>query len=571
MNFESNHFENTRDTENYESVLYVRVSDKKQIDGGSGLGSQETRGREYSKYLKIPVAKVFSDRAVSGKLLDRPGMQDLLNFLKKRKPDVRYIVIIDDISRLARDVRVFFDLRDAIHATGALLESPTVKFKENRDADGNFYEGIQALGAQHYREKVAETTKNRSWARLMGGYWVFHAPIGYKYIRSKTEGGLLVRDEPVASIVTEALEGYASGRFAIQAEVQRWLEKQPEFLRRKPNGKIRPQVVSEMLNQPLFAGYLESKIWNVPFRKARHEPLISLETFERIKTRRQSAALAPARKDIRLDFPLRGFVTCGDCNNPLTSCWSKSGTGKRHPYYLCHKKSCSSYGKSIQRDKLETDFNTLLKTMRPRATLTRLVEAMVEQAWGQQEARIEDIRKSLQKQVKLIETQIDGAMDRIVETTSDITSRAFERKIEKLEKERLLTEDQLSQTGKKTATPHRILELALKFLSNPYKLWETGNLSLQKLTLRLAFSDTLAYCRFEGFRTPKTTLPFSMLGGSHTSKCKMVPGGGFEPPTRGFSIRCSTPELPGHLTNSCQTASLFIRAGGFIGRETNIV
>ena len=27
----------------------------------------------------------------------------------------------------------------------------------------------------------------------------------------------------------------------------------------------------------------------------------------------------------------------------------------------------------------------------------------------------------------------------------------------------------------------------------------------------------------------------------------MVPGGGFEPPTRGFSIRCSTPELPGHL------------------------
>ena len=25
----------------------------------------------------------------------------------------------------------------------------------------------------------------------------------------------------------------------------------------------------------------------------------------------------------------------------------------------------------------------------------------------------------------------------------------------------------------------------------------------------------------------------------------MVPGGGFEPPTRGFSVHCSTPELPG--------------------------
>ena len=26
---------------------------------------------------------------------------------------------------------------------------------------------------------------------------------------------------------------------------------------------------------------------------------------------------------------------------------------------------------------------------------------------------------------------------------------------------------------------------------------------------------------------------------------QVVPGGGFEPPTRGFSVHCSTPELPG--------------------------
>jgi hypothetical protein len=28
----------------------------------------------------------------------------------------------------------------------------------------------------------------------------------------------------------------------------------------------------------------------------------------------------------------------------------------------------------------------------------------------------------------------------------------------------------------------------------------------------------------------------------------MVPRGGIEPPTRGFSVRCSTPELPGLLS-----------------------
>ena len=30
----------------------------------------------------------------------------------------------------------------------------------------------------------------------------------------------------------------------------------------------------------------------------------------------------------------------------------------------------------------------------------------------------------------------------------------------------------------------------------------------------------------------------------------MVPGGGIEPPTRGFSIHCSTPELPGQIIDT---------------------
>ena len=37
-------------------------------------------------------------------------------------------------------------------------------------------------------------------------------------------------------------------------------------------------------------------------------------------------------------------------------------------------------------------------------------------------------------------------------------------------------------------------------------------------------------------------------------RLKVVPGGGIEPPTRGFSVHCSTPELPGH--GFCEAASL---------------
>jgi predicted aminopeptidase len=57
---------------------------------------------------------------------------------------------------------------------------------------------------------------------------VFCPPIGYRYQRVSGHGKLLVRDEPLAAIVKEALEAYASGRLETPAEVQRFLADQPE-------------------------------------------------------------------------------------------------------------------------------------------------------------------------------------------------------------------------------------------------------------------------------------------------------------------------------------------------------
>ena len=57
----------------------------------------------------------------------------------------------------------------------------------------------------------------------------FYSPIGYKYERVSGHGKLLVRDEPTASIVQQALSGFASGRFETVAEVKRFLEQFPEY------------------------------------------------------------------------------------------------------------------------------------------------------------------------------------------------------------------------------------------------------------------------------------------------------------------------------------------------------
>lgn len=185
-------------------------------------------------------------------------------------------------------------------------------------------------------------------------------------------GLLLVRNEPLASIVQEAMEGFAAGRFETQAEVKRFLESQPSFPRKDRNGSVSFQVVADILTKLLYAGYIEHAEWGVTAQKGKHEPLISLETFERIQDRINRVARAPMGADIRSDFPLRGSVCCAECGKPMSACWSTSSTGMKYPYYLCVSKGCARYRKSVRRDTIESAFANLLKMLVPSKKLFEL-------------------------------------------------------------------------------------------------------------------------------------------------------------------------------------------------------
>ena len=133
----------------------------------------------------------------------------------------------------------------------------------------------------------------------------------------------------------------------------------------------------------------------------------------------------------------------------------------------------------------------------------------------------------------------------IGDATSLHAARAYERKIDKLETEKVLTQQKLAELKNLNRRLPEKVELALSFLSNPCKIWDLGDHGMRKLLLRMVFSERISYDRKTGYRTPQTSVIFRFLD-DFCQKCKMVPRGGIEPPTRGFSIHCSTPELPGH-------------------------
>jgi DNA invertase Pin-like site-specific DNA recombinase len=99
--FEANRRGSDIDLRGGKAVIYARVSSSKQTKVGDGLGSQQTRCREYARYKGLSVVETFTDD-MSGSLATRPGMKAMLAFLRKHRGKEPVTVIIDDLSRLAR-------------------------------------------------------------------------------------------------------------------------------------------------------------------------------------------------------------------------------------------------------------------------------------------------------------------------------------------------------------------------------------------------------------------------------------------------------------------------------------
>jgi site-specific DNA recombinase len=493
----------TNRTQLAKAVIYARESTHKQ---GDGLESQTAVCREYARFKGYEVERVFSE-TVSGAIMDRPAMKDLLAYLRANKKEGR-IVLIDDISRFARDVTGYWILRGELMQVGGQLESPRTEFKDTADSILN--QNLLASVAQHFRQKNAEQTRDRMRGRVLNGHWPFFCPMGFKHVPAENDRGkVLVRDEPVASVIEEALKGFASGRFTQIAEVQRFLLAHPDYPR---SGRgLRSTIAKEIILNPLYAGYVEMKAWGIPLRKGQHDGLIDLETYNRNQVRLGQRTYAPGRKDHNAEFPLRGAVACAKCGKPLTSCFSKGGDGAKHPYYMCFAKGCDRYRKSIRRADIETAFGQLLKTLSPSPHFVDLLTDMARDVWGQRSTQVLSMARTIDDRSKQLTKEITALVDRIVKSTSEGAVTAFERRIADLERERLLLDERKRAGGKPVRTFDECFKLALEFFANPSKLWETGDFQSRRLTIRMTFAGHLAYCPESGFRTPELSTPFKLL------------------------------------------------------------
>lgn len=509
------------------ALIYCRVSDTKQTTDGHGLESQEHRCRQFAEEqgLIVEAEPFLDDVSGGGNFTKRPAMNELLDYLRRHKK-TNYVVIFDDIKRFSRDVYFYWDLIRQLDEYNAQPMSPNFRFEKT--PEGRFQQSITVAAGEYERESIARQNHQKTKARLEAGFYAFIAPVGFKFEKEKGKKKRFMKSEPAASVIAEMMEGFASGRFQTKRECKVFLETTAGFPK-SSSGKIGNNVVDKILSNPLYAGYIEYKPWGVSLREGRHEGMVSYETFVKIQERLKGRAHAPARKDINEHFPLRGAVAC-ECGNKLTSCFSKSGSGKHHAYYLCQNRNCQYKGKSIRKAEIEDTFETLLAKIEPSKELISIAESMFRTLWEHRGQTQHKRRELLEKDITQTEKDIEKQVDKLVETDNTTVLAALEKRIEKLEQNKIVLREKISHLGQPQRPFDEMYRTAMTLLANPLKLWQSGGFIEKRTIAKLVFSEPLIYTRNHMYRTPNLSLPFKVLGDILKGENMMVPRRGLEPP-----------------------------------------
>ena len=160
-----------------QAIIYTRFSPRPNAAECDSCMKQRKRCIQYCANKKIGLrgVRVFSDEAVSGGDLIRPGLMEAINALK---PGM--VLVVDSSDRLARDMLVNLTIRQQVADAGA-----TIKFADGSPCEdtpeGKLFQNILAAFSAYERDRIRLRTKQGlARKRKNGERTTSKIPIGWK-------------------------------------------------------------------------------------------------------------------------------------------------------------------------------------------------------------------------------------------------------------------------------------------------------------------------------------------------------------------------------------------------------
>lgn len=160
------------------ACIYTRVSTAEQANEGYSIEEQERMCRAAIESKDWVYTQTFSDPGISGRTMERPGLQAMIQAIRDNKADAVVIYKLDRLSRKQRDTMTIIE--DILLKNGIAL----VSLNETLDTTtpwGRAMIGILSSFNQMESENIqARTAMGRKAKISSGGYGGGKPPFGYK-------------------------------------------------------------------------------------------------------------------------------------------------------------------------------------------------------------------------------------------------------------------------------------------------------------------------------------------------------------------------------------------------------
>lgn len=501
------------------AILYLRFSDPKQI-GNTSIETQEKVCRNACLAEGFEIVEIVKNEAVSANKTNTQRVAELLEFCKKKRGKFDVLMVFK-LDRFARGQEQHHWLRGQLLRMDIILRSATERIDES--PSGKLVEGVLAAVNEYDNEVKKERVKLAMWARVEQGLWPWGAPTGYKEVR---EPGikLLPRiiDETCKDEVIRIFERYSTGAVN-KTDLAKELSKKVIRNFEGKRVKFSKQSIDNILNNIYYTGFLRNKDGRlVP---GKHQKLIDISLYEKCQQVQKGLSNHATRKRQHQhpDFPLRRFVLCGHCSQPLTACWAKSG---RYPYYYCYNKACQKFSVSIKKVDIETRFKAYISKVKPADDFIPVFNAVFIKRYEQREKEIKgDYLDQLEEIKKLQKDE-----DYYVQSGKDgiLPPHVVKKNVDEVEDKITLAKLRLTEIHTEELDVNALLNFAYDFIRTVENVWYYAPIEYKIKLQRLIFPKGLTYTE-RGFSNSKISRAFNLISDIATSQSNVVTPLGFEP------------------------------------------
>ncbi len=360
--------------------IYIRVSTFDQAREGFSLREQEERLKEFCKFKRYNIYKVYQDAGISAKNDKRPAYQEMIEDVKKGNINVIVALKLDRLTRSVYDIEKLMKFVNDYECDIDCMADES----NTTTSNGRMVMRIMTSVSQNEIEKCSERTKFGMAGAIKNGHIPNRTGLGFKRENKK-----LVPDSLTKDIIVRIFDLYLEGK-SHQAIAN-------IYNKEKVLGKTNwyDSTIQKILSNELYKGdYVNDKRTKHPtYYENVIEPIVSKEKWESC----QYQKLRNARHYERTaTYLFTNKLKCSKCGNFLGGHATTKTNGKKYYYYKCN--TCKTYFNEIDIEKELKAF--MLELAKQDDLINNYYTPFIK-------SKLEDKTEDYKKEIKDLDKQLD--------------------------------------------------------------------------------------------------------------------------------------------------------------------